>query len=182
MSCCWVNRIPNGRDPFHLCTWIQLVPVSFCLLRPPSNIKASVRRVPAFPGLPSQPPPSQPKFAWPPARMSANSPALCADVAHDQFWHHRPSFQCHPRLYCSPVLPKNLLVPKRRHRARPSTAQTRCRCVGECLRLCLGSQRVRRGGSSNCVRAKSCVVCYSTALYCGSPFSSTCIFAGLLYF
>lgn len=96
-------------------------PCVFLSAEAPSNIKASVRRVPAFPCLPSQPPPSQPKFDWPPARVSANSSALCADVAHDQFWHQRPSFQCHPHLYCWPVLPKNRLVPKRRHSARPGT-------------------------------------------------------------
>lgn len=42
--------------------------------------------------------------------------------------------------------------------------QTRRRCVGECWRLCLVSQRVQRGSCWNGVRAKAYVVCYSTAV------------------
>lgn len=111
-------------------------PCVFLSAEAPSDIKASVRRVPAFPGPPSQPPPSRPDLRWPPAQKSANSPALCAVVAHDLFWHRRPSSQRHPRLYCSPVPPKNLLVPKRRHGGGTGKGGVRFSLLLHCPYLC----------------------------------------------
>lgn len=111
---------------------IQPLPVSFCPLRPPSKHKGFSQTCAYIPSPPPTPPASHSKFDWTLARMSADSPSLSADSAHDLFRQPWAPIQTPPTppLFASAPL-KSSLCPSVGALPRPARQQQwrQCSCV-----------------------------------------------------